>query len=140
MHAITDMDNDKEIIFVFYPIKKTSKGRYFIELHDKPKVSNKHNYFDIKVIGNIANINNDSFYLYCHDREFSNLEFGNYVLREAVRYILQKRQGGERYPIYITDIDYNNVQPNKYKRIQTIQLLNQKKIIEEKLNLTLKEL
>jgi len=140
MHIITDMDDDKEIWFDFYPIRKTPKGRYFVELHDKPRISNKHNYFDIKVIGNIANINTESFYLYCHDKEFSNLEFGIHVLREAVRYILKKRHGGERYPIYITDIDDNNVQPSKYKRIQTVQLLNQKKVIEEKLNLALKEI
>ena len=140
LHVITDMDHDKEIRFDFYPIKKTSKGRYFIELHDKPKISSKHNYFDIKVIGNIANIGNDSFYLYCHEKEFSNLEFGNQVLRVAVKYILQKRQGGERYPIYITDIDSSSTQPSKYKRLQTVQLLNQKKIIEEKLNQTLKAL
>jgi adenylate cyclase class 1 len=140
MQVSAGLGAEMQLQYDFCPIKKTVNNGYYIEQKEKPRISTRHNYFDIQVIGDINNIKNDSFYLYCDGKEFSNLEFGNNVLQEAVSYILGKRKQSERYPIYITDIDYNNSQPQNSKRIQTVQLLNQKKIIENKLNQTLKNL
>ncbi len=140
MQASTDLGTDMQIKYEFYPIKKTVNKSYYVEQKEKPRISSRHNYFDIQVIGDINNIKNESFYLYCDGREFSNLEFGNNVLHEAVSYILSKRKQSERYPIYITDIDNSKSQPHNSKRIQTVQLLNQKKVIESRLNHTLSNL
>jgi adenylate cyclase class 1 len=140
MQVSADLGAEIQIEYDFCPIKKTANNNYYIEQKDKPRISTRHNYFDIQVIGDINNIKNDSFYLYCDGKEFSNLEFGNNVLHVAVSYILGKRKQSERYPIYITDIDSNKSQPHNNKRIQTVQLLNQKKIIENRLNQTLKNL
>ena len=136
----TSKDEDTKIKSVFYPIKKTVNGGYYIELKDKPSLSIKQNYFDIQVIGDADDMQNESFFLICNGREFSNLEFGNNVLEEAVSYILSTRKKAERYPIYITDIDNNNSLPHNYQRIQTVRLLNQKKTMEEKLNKILKQI
>ncbi len=140
MQVSAGLDTDIQISYEFYPIRKTANNSFYIEQKEQPRISERHNYFDVQVIGDINNIKSDSFYLYCDGKEFSNLEFGNNVLHEAVSYILEKRQQNERYPIYITDIDNNNSQAYNNNRIQTVQLLNQKKIIEGRLNQTLKNL
>ncbi len=138
MRVSTEQDGSAQIKCEFFPIKKTVNDGFYVDLKNKPQISTKHNYFDIQVIGDVEDMKNTGFYFYCNGKEFSNLEFGNNVLREAVAYILSKRKQGERYPIYITDIDNNSALSNNYQRIQTVQLLNQKKAIEEKLNKTLK--
>jgi len=140
MRTSTEVEKSKQIKCEFYPIKKTVNEGFYVDLKNKPNISSKQHYLDIQVIGDVTDMKNNSFYLYCSGKEFSNLEFGNNVLREAVAYILSKRKQGERYPIYITDIDNKNAQTHNYKRIQTVQLLNQKKDIEERLNNTLKAL
>jgi adenylate cyclase class 1 len=140
MSIAASLNDDKSVGYQFYPIKKSLDEGYHIDLKSKTPVSANKKYFDIQVIGDIRNMNNDSFHLYCNGVEFSNLEFGNNVLREAVKYILEKRNNGERYPIYITDIDTNEV-VNKHDRpIQTVQLLTYKKNIEDQLNQTLRSI
>ena len=140
MQVSAELSTVKSYTYDFYTIKKSSKSGYYVEIKQKPKVSNKHNYFDIQVIGDIFNMSQDSLYLYCNGKEFSNLEFGKNVLREAVMHILGTRKKGERYPIYITDIDMNQNQSTSDNTMQTVQLLNYKKQIEEKLNFTLRNI
>jgi len=140
MRLSTELTTDNSLNYVFHPVQKSLNGSLHIELNNQPKVSSKLNYFDIQVIGDIFNIQNDTFYLYCNGKEFTNLEFGNNVLNEAVAYILSQRRLGERYPIYITDIDINQSHLLSEQPMQTVQLLCYKKKIEEKLNQTLKQL
>jgi len=140
MQLSTELSPETAITYDFHPILKSLNGTLHVELKTKPKISTKHSYFNIQVIGDIFNLKNESFYLYCNTIEFSNLEFGNNVLNEAVAYILSQRRKGERYPIYITDIDISQSSRSNDNPLQTVQLLAYKKQIEEKLNTTLKSL
>lgn len=137
MQVSAELSTGKTYTYEFYTINKSSKSGFYVEIKQRPRISSRHNYFDIQVIGDIFNLNQDSLYLYCNGKEFSNLEFGSNVLREAVLYILGTRKKGERYPIYITDIDMNQNQSVSDNTLQTVELLNYKKQIEERLNYTL---
>lgn len=140
MQLSTELSPENTLTIEFHPILKTINGSLHVDIKKNPEISNKHNYFNIQVIGDIFNLKNESFYLYCNSHEFSNLEFGNNVLNEAVAYILSKRQKGQRYPIYITDIDISQANHTSDAPLQTVQLLAYKKSIEEKLNATLNDI
>ena len=67
--------------------------------------------------------------------EFPDLEYGEKLFHEVAAFVLKQRQGGARYPIYITDIDLPRAMfgGEAGGRIQTIHFLNYKKQIEEQL-------
>lgn len=46
-----------------------------------------------------------SFTLYCGGHEFSALEYGPGLFRAVAVHILAQRQGSERYPVYLSDLD-----------------------------------
>jgi adenylate cyclase class 1 len=100
------------------------------------------NRLNIQVIGEVVD-ERAVFNLFCNDREFSSMEFGNDLFSEAARYVLQQRRSGERYAIYITDLDLphalieGDVTDGK---VQTIHFLNYKRRIESKLNAALRQL
>ena len=62
------------------------------------------------------------------------LEYGSNLYREVARYIVSLRGSGERYPIYITDIDLApNLLSEGMDQLQTAHFLKYKKMIEERL-------
>ncbi len=74
------------------------------------------------------------FTLYCEDREFSNLEYGDRIYQEVARYVISLRKSGESYPIYITDLDLSSTLLDvSIESVQTVHYLHYKKIIEERL-------
>jgi len=74
------------------------------------------------------------FTLYCEDREFSNLEYGDNIYQEVARHVLGLRESGEAYPIYITDLDLSSALLDaSVDTVQTVHYLRYKKIIEERL-------
>jgi len=140
MHLNNQVTEQSVHAYEMFEIKQPINDSLYVDLKSKPATSERHNYFNIQVIGDIFSLNQDTFYLYCDGKEFSNLEHGKRVLVEAVNYILSKRKQRERYPIYITDIDANQSSSIQERYVQTVQLLNYKKHIELKLNKTLKTL
>lgn len=77
-----------------------------------------------------------AYYIYCNDMEFSSVEFGNQLFKEISNYIIGFRNSGEKYPIYISDIDIPGalLGSEDETQLQTIHYLNYKKKIEAKLN------
>ncbi len=74
------------------------------------------------------------FTLYCEDREFSNLEYGDRIYQEVANYVISLRKSGDTYPIYITDLDLSSTLLDvSAESIQTVHYLHYKKIIEERL-------
>jgi len=140
MHLNNQVTEQSMHAYEMFEIKQPINDSLYVDLKRKPVTSERHNYFNIQVIGDIFSLNHDTFYLYCDGKEFSNLEHGKRVLVEAVKYILSKRKQRERYPIYITDIDANQSSSLQERYVQTAQLLNYKKQIEQQLNNTLKSL
>ena len=74
--------------------------------------------------------------MYTEDREYSSLDHGINLFREVAKYVLSRRPSGERYPIYITDLDLAPalLGERASSQFQVIEYLNFKKRIEEKLN------
>ena len=142
MLKTSEMLPDTGFQFEFYQLRKSSNGALHVDIKDRPKASDQKNYFDLQVIGDALNPDHGNYSIYCNNIEFSTLEYGANVLQETVSYILGKRKKNERYPIYITDIDIMGTSKsgNTNRPLQTIELLNYKKQIEDRLNGILQKL
>ena len=101
----------------------------------------RQSYFNVQVIGEAGEGGATRYTIYCDHEEFSSFEHGGDLFNAIARYVLGRRANGERYPIYITDIDITQM-VNRGGRgpMQTIQFLTYKQRIEERLNTALQEL
>jgi len=74
--------------------------------------------------------------IYCNEKEFSSLDYGNKVFYAAYQHILQFRSAKSNYPVHITDIDLplTAFRINTPAQLQTIHYLNYKQKIEDKFN------
>jgi adenylate cyclase class 1 len=77
-----------------------------------------------------------AYTIFCNDSEFSSMDAGQDVFSMAAAHIMRLRQSGERYPIYITDIDLplSILGVSTPEELQTIHFLKFKEKIEERLN------
>ncbi len=104
------------------------------------KVSNEieesgQSFFNIQVIGSPDDAHN-SLTIFCGDIEFSFMEHGNDLFNVVAKYVIEQRESGLKYPIYITDIDISTglMERVESDKLQTIHYLNYKRKIEDKLN------
>ncbi len=125
----------------YYRLEKRGPERWRAEPARIVRPDPGRNYFDVQVIAHSVDRRTD-YTLYCDHREFSSLQYGEDLYAEFTRHILQRREGGERYPIYITDIDVSRglLGADPQGGMQTIHYLNYKKRIEDRLNRTLEHL
>lgn len=93
-------------------------------------------YFSLQVIVEQNGKGESIFTLYCDGKEFSTLEHGKELFNTVVKHVLVLRDGGQRYPIYITDIslDRSVVGEENVGKMQTSHFLNYKRRIEDQLN------
>ncbi len=117
-----------------YKVRKGRKKNYRFE-RQAPNVDRPMRYFNVQVIGDLVN-QNATFTVYCNDEEFSSLDHGKVLFKEVARYVLRQRDSGQRYPIYITDVDLSPtlLGARRTDKVQAIDYLKYKKRIEEKLN------
>jgi len=98
------------------------------------------NPLDVTVI--IETVNHQLNYnVFCNNREFSSLQFGDDVFKELAEHILSLRIGKSDYPLYINDIDLP-LQPDSdesEQAPQTISYLQYKVKFEKQLNSALSE-
>ena len=96
----------------------------------------RQSYFNVQVIGESGDNGAHHYTIYCDQQEFSSFEHGAELFSEIARYVLERRRGGERYPIYITDIDIARLMERGRRGgpTQTIQFLSYKQRIEDRLN------
>jgi adenylate cyclase, class 1 len=119
---------------------------FFSINHDKTKkiqinkISNEieesnRGFFNIQVIGSPDDEHN-SLSIFCEDSEFSLIEHGKELFNVVADYVIQQRSSGQKYPIYITDIDISRGLMGQVEsdKLQTIHYLNYKKRIEDRLN------
>lgn len=103
-------------------------------LEERPVLSGRK--LSLRIFGMELEPGRTSFTVYCNEREFSSMEWGDRVFAQAAAHILALRQGGERYPIHVTDLDA----PPKvlgaadHASLQSIHFLNYKRKVEERLN------
>ena len=129
------MDDAGSISVDFYHITRNQKGGYHFGREDIESFS-KHGYFNVQVIAEKEGDDEASFKIYCDDQEFSSLEHDSDLFKSVASYVLEQRKGGQRYPIFITDIDLPPSMFNEYAsgQVPTVDFLNYKKSIELKLN------
>lgn len=77
-----------------------------------------------------------AYTIFCNDSEFSSMDAGQDVFSMAAAHIMRLRQSGERYPIYITDIDLplSILGVDTPEELQTVHFLKFKEKVEERLN------
>ncbi len=62
-------------------------------------------FINIKAIAEMDAEQHLRFTIFCNEQEFSALAYGNNLFSAVASYIIGRRQHGERYPCYITDLD-----------------------------------
>lgn len=119
----------------FYRIYKGKTGNNLLEKCCSTRGTKPRRYFNIQVIGNVER-DKTEFVIYCDGQEFSSYEYGNDLFRTMAKHVLNLRRSGLRYPIYITDLDLSPALMNEESshKIPTVNYLNYKKRIEDKLN------
>jgi adenylate cyclase class 1 len=134
MHAPNSLSETDDI--QYFQITRDNLGEYALESLKALQYSGSHRYMDLQVIGDLDSEQHGSFSIFCDDREFSALEFGDQIFQQVAEQITRKRDSGGNYPIYITDIDVNPAMlgTDSLDGIQSIHFLNYKKRIESLLN------
>ncbi len=125
-----------------YIISHGRGGKYqFNRLARKEDEGNRH-YLEVQVIGDIDENGNRVFTIYCDGVEFSSLTHGGKLFNAVARYVLDRRQSGQTYPVYITDIDLSSalLDGRSAEQLSTVVFLNYKKNIESRLTRALQEL
>ncbi len=142
IHASPAEQDKDSVKLEFYEAIKSSSGKLqLVNCQDREQTPTDR-FFNLQVIGNIAEAGQLTFTIFCDETEFSSLEFGEDLFRAVAAHVLEKRKGGSCYPIYITDIDipHNILDTESQSRIQTILYLKYKRFIEDKMNAALASL
>ncbi|MGD8570607.1 MAG: class I adenylate cyclase, partial [Gammaproteobacteria bacterium] len=119
----------------FYRVSRQPDGQCQFERQRSNYDKSKRAYFHVQVVGSVID-QKTVFTMYTEDREYSSMDHGINLFREVAKYVLGRRPSGERYPIYITDLDLAPalLGERASSQFQIIEYLNYKKRIEEKLN------
>ena len=120
----------------FYQIVRNKKGEMRLVPQEYNNTDDSRNYYNLHVVADIIENGQAIFTLYCNDKEYSSLEYGEGIFKEVVRDVLSHRHSGSRYPIHITDIEFSRPQlgKNATAYLQTIYFLMYKRKIEDNLN------
>jgi adenylate cyclase class 1 len=120
---------------IFQAIKKYH-GQSQLARYQEPETDVDQRYINVQVIAGVSDRNRPEFTIFIDAHEFSSLEFGDSLFGEVARYVLEHRKSGQRYPIYITDIDLSHRLAGVAgaDQLQTVHYLEYKKLIEEQLN------
>ena len=127
--------NIENLDIEFFSINYNNTKKIQINNLNNEVEENGRGFFNIQIIGSPDDEHN-SLSIFCEDKEFSLVEHGKELFNVVADYVIQQREGGQKYPIYITDIDISRGLMGQVKsdKLQTIHYLNYKKQIEEKLN------
>lgn len=125
-----------------YQAFKKYHGQSQLVRHREQDADQEQRYFNVQVIAGVSDNNRPGYTVYIDGREFSSLEFGDGLFQEVARFVLERRRSGQRYPIYITDIDLSHRLAGVAgaDQLQTVHYLEYKKQIEDRLNRALADL
>ncbi|TRW91315.1 class I adenylate cyclase [Candidatus Methylobacter oryzae] len=119
----------------YYEVKKNSTG-VFSYSPVQLRAASSCQQLSLRITGEDTH-NGIIYSVYCNEKEFSSLDYGNQVFYAAYQYILQFRNGKINYPIHITDIDLplSAFRIDRPEKLQVIHYLNYKQKIEDKFNI-----
>jgi adenylate cyclase class 1 len=134
--ALLPLDNPLEPLAMetlYYQILPLGQSRARrIEPRSAPVTPVDKPFYDVQAIIEEAAPGQVSVTLYCNQREFSELEYGEQLFVVVAQQILQQRSEGPRYRFYITDLDLSGL-PGDARR-QSILFLRYKADLEKSLN------
>jgi adenylate cyclase class 1 len=117
---------------LYYQILPSGPGRgRRIESRSVPTAVDKP-FYDVQAIVQALSPGQVSVTLYCNNREFSELEYGDQLFSAVAGQILAKRQEPHRYRCYITDLDLSGLLGDNHG--QSILYLRYKAGLEKSLN------
>ncbi|UZE96457.1 class I adenylate cyclase [Alkalimarinus alittae] len=125
-----------DLVLEFCEIK-AGKGEREYRVEKKQLFTDATAFFvDVQAIGNYDGVGELLFDIYCDEQEFSVLEYGDQLIPAVAHYIHSKRTLGEPYPCYLTDLGLpQRLDQGDYQvGLQTVQYLQYKKALEDKLN------
>lgn len=122
----------------FYRLDKTPNG---YQVAQQPVSTNlkQLSFINIQVIADTSGHHQDDsrshpqYTFFCNQLEFSDLQHGDGIFDAVARYILQQRQGAERYPCYISDLDLGSP-ANAQVPWALADYLTHKTTLEQRLN------
>lgn len=96
-------------------------------------------FINIKAIADMDSEQQLRYTIFCDEHEFSALTHGDNLFSAVADYILRRRQQGEHYPCYITDLDLSLCQDTLAQQtgVQLGHYLRLKSELENKLNAAL---
>ena len=135
-HSLSDYDD-----FQYAQIVRDSFDQYQIEPIKAINTAENNGFMDVQVIGNVDEQQRGSFKIFCGEREFTALEYGEQLFSEVAAHITRARRSGTHYPIYITDIDVSPAMlgGDQSEGVQTVHFLKYKKRVESLLNEALQQ-
>ena len=114
------------------------KGRQFrLEKRKAGELSPSEQYFDVHAMAERDAAGTLRYSIFCDEREFTWSEYGESLHAEVAAYLLGLRRQGERYPLYITDIDLSAVTRQGDAGLTTVDYLIHKSRLEDRLNAAL---
>ncbi len=135
-----DQDKSQALKVRFFTLRKILR-HWDIKPHYIDHMQIPINPVDVTVIIEIINQQNQ-YHIFCNDREFTSLQYGDDVFKQLAEHILSLRIGKSNYPLYISDIDlpFQTDDVETEKRPQTINYLQYKIKFEQQLNSALNQL
>ncbi|WP_109513327.1 class I adenylate cyclase [Pseudomonas ovata] len=117
---------------LYYQVLPSGSSRArSIEPRQAPTATDKP-FYDVQAIIEESVPGQVNVTLYCDNREFSELEYGEHLFAAVARQILARRHETERYRCYITDLDLSGLNPDGHG--QSILYLHHKARLEKHLN------
>jgi adenylate cyclase class 1 len=94
----------------YYQLLPNGPGRARrVEARPAPQTPANKPFYDVQAIVGKAAPGEVQVTLYCNQREFSELEYGDQLFSVVARQIVEQRRESERYRCYITDLDLSGL-------------------------------
>ena len=137
MHFVAQQSTQDTAIRVdeikFYMLRRDRSGTNIITEQAINKYIRTSDYVSLQVIVDLFE-GQPNYTLFYENEEFSSLQYGKKLYTEVVKRVLQSRSSGEKYDIYVTDIDLSPAILNMdVNSLQTSRYLYFKRQIEESL-------
>lgn len=125
-----------EVEVEYHQVSRDRQGQYHVVAREAHTAFERRGYLNVQVIAAQDDENRPSFTIYCQEMEFTSMEYGSDLFKAVASYVIKHRHGGQRYPIFITDLDLPSTMFEDYagSRAPTADFLNYKKSIETRLN------
>ena len=137
MHFVAQQSSQDSAIRVdevkFYMIRRDRNGKKVLTEQGINKYMRTSQYVSLQVIVDLVD-DKPIYTLFYENEEFSSLQYGLKLFTEVVKKVLLSRGSGEKYDIYVTDIDLSPAILNmKVNSLQSSRYLYFKREVEESL-------